>query len=47
MMIHKIIPSVDYNLLLKRLDTQLNEPTYQNLIEVPIVVEPMNKENLS
>ena len=35
MMIHKIIPSVDYNSWLKRLDTQLNELTYQNLIKVP------------
>ena len=29
MMTHKITPSVDYNLWLKRLDTQLNEPTNQ------------------
>ena len=35
MMIHKIIPSVDYNLWLKRLDTQLNKPTYQNSLKVP------------
>ena len=30
MMIHKITPSVHYNLWLKRLDTQLNEPTNQS-----------------
>ena len=29
MMTHKITPSVDYNLWLKRLDTQLNELTNQ------------------
>ena len=34
MMIHKITPSVDYNLWLKRLVTQLN----QNSIKVPKVV---------
>ena len=27
-MIHKITPSINYNKLLKRLDTQLHEPTY-------------------
>ena len=31
MMIHKITPSVDYNKCLKRLDTQHNESTNQNL----------------
>ena len=31
MITHKIIPSVDYNKWLKRLDTQLNKPTNQNL----------------
>ena len=35
-MIHKITPSVDY--WLKRLETELNEPTNQNSIEVPKVV---------
>ena len=30
MMTHKIPTAVDYNLLLKRLDNQLNEPTNQN-----------------
>ena len=33
-MIHKISSSVDYNWF-KRLDTQLNEPTNQNLVKVP------------
>ena len=32
MMIYKINPSVDYNMWLKRLDTQLNEPIKQNSI---------------
>ena len=35
MVIHKIIPSVDYNKWLKRLDTQLNELTNQNSIKSP------------
>ena len=43
-MIHKITPSVDYNYWQKRLDTQLNEPTNQNLIKVPKIVKPMNKK---
>ena len=33
MKINKITPSVDYNLLLKRLDTQFNESTKQNSIK--------------
>ena len=33
MMIHKIIPSVDFNEWLKHVDTQLNEPTNQNSIK--------------
>ena len=33
MIIHNIIPSVDYNCWLKHLDTQLKEPTNQNLIK--------------
>ena len=33
-------PSVDYYYWLKRLDTQLNEPTNQNLIKVAKVVKP-------
>ena len=40
---HKVISSVDYNLLLKLLDTQLKEPTNQNLIKVPKVVEPRKR----
>ena len=32
MMMHKIIPFVDYKYWLKCLDTQLNNPTNQNLI---------------
>ena len=35
MIVHKIIPSVDYNLLLKRLNTQLYEPTKQNSLKSP------------
>ena len=46
MMIHKITPTVDYNLWLKRLDTQLNEPSNQNSINVPKFVKPMNKKTL-
>ena len=32
---HKITPFVDYNKWLKRLDTQLNEPTNQNKADSP------------
>ncbi len=46
MMIHKITPSVENNYGLKRLDTQLNEPTNQNSIKVPKVVKPTNKKIL-
>ena len=35
----KNYPSVDYNQWLKRLDTQLNQLTNQNLINVPKVVK--------
>ena len=45
MTIHKISPSVDYNSLLKSLDTLLDEPTYINLTEVP-KVKPTNKKIL-
>ena len=38
MMIHKITPSVDYKMWLKRLDNQVNKPTNQNSIKVPNVV---------
>ena len=44
-MINQIIPSVDYNLWLIRLGTQLNESINQNLIDVPKVVKPTNKKN--
>ena len=37
-MIHKIIPSVDYHYMLKRLDTQLTKPTNQNLISPPTLL---------
>ena len=46
MMIYKIPPSVDYNKLMKLLDTQLNKPTNLNSIIVPNVVEPTNKKTL-
>ena len=45
-MIHKIIPSLHYNQLFKRLDTQLNKPSNQNSIKVPKVVKPINKKML-
>ena len=34
----QIIPSKDWNYLLKILDTQLNEATNKNLLKVPKVV---------
>ena len=40
----KITPSVDHNKWLKRLDTQLNEPTNQNSIIIQKVVEPTNNK---
>ena len=46
MMIHKIAPAVEYNYYLNRLDTQINEPTNQNLILVPKVVKSKNKKTL-
>ena len=46
MMIHKITPSVDYNYWWKRLETQLNKPTNQNLIKGPNVVKLTNKKTL-
>ena len=42
----QITPSVDYNQLLKRLDTQLNEPTNQNSIISAKVANPKNKTKL-
>ena len=44
MMIHKITTSVDY--WLKRLDTQFNERTNQNLTKVPKVVKPTNNKTV-
>ena len=46
MMIHKFTSSVDYNQWLERFDTQLNETTKQNSIEVPKVIVPTNKKTL-
>ena len=45
-MILKITPSVDFNLWLKRLYTQLNEPTNKYTLKVPKVVKPTNKKTL-
>ena len=45
-MIHKITPSVDDKLGLKRLDTQINEPSNQNSLKVPKIVEPTNKKTI-
>ena len=42
-----ITPSVDYFCRLKLLDRQNNEPTNQNLVKIPKVVEPTNKKILS
>ena len=44
MYITNVIPSVDYEYWLKRLDTKLNEPSNQNSIKVPKVVT--NKKTL-
>ena len=46
-MINKVTFSEDYNKWLKRLVTQLNEPTNQNLIKVPKVVKPTNEKKVS
>ena len=45
MMILKITPSVDYNKWLKRLNTELNEPTNQTSIKVPKVAKSMMKKS--
>ena len=45
LMIDKITPSV-HTKLLKRLDTQHNEQTNQNLTKVTKVVKPTNKKTL-
>ena len=42
----KITTSVDYNKLLKCLNTQLNEPTNKNSIKVPKVIKPTNNKTL-
>ena len=46
MIIHKNTHSVDYNLWLKRLDTQLNNQTNQNSLKVLKVVKTTNKKTL-
>ena len=46
MLIHKIIPSIDYNWWLKRLDTQLNKTTNKNPLKVPEVIKPTIKKTL-
>ena len=46
MLILKIIPFVDYNLLLKHLDTQLNEPTNQIQLKSPMFFKQTNKKTL-
>ena len=45
-MVHTFTTFVDYNKLLKCLDTQLNVPTNQNSVKVPKVVQPMNNKTL-
>ena len=45
-MIHKITPSIDFTYWLKRLNTQLNDPTGQYSIKVPRVVNLTNKKTL-
>ena len=42
--INKITLSVNYNWWLKRLDTKLNEPTNQNSIKVPKIVNQTNRK---
>ena len=39
-------PTVDYNLWLKRLDTQLNEPKNKIIIKVPKVFKPTYMKTL-
>ena len=45
-MVHKIIPSVDYNKRLKHLDTQLNEPTNPKFNKSSKNVKPPNKKTV-
>ena len=44
--IHKVSTSFDYYYRLKRLDTQLCNPTNQNSAKVPKVYNPTNKKTL-
>ena len=46
MLKHKINPSIDCNYWLKRMDTQFDKTTNQNLLKVPKVVKPTNKKTL-
>ena len=55
MIIDKIFPTLDKSLLLKRFNTQPNDPTNQNslkstnnyyITKVPKVVKPTNKKTL-
>ena len=46
MIIHKIIPSVYYNLWLKCFDTQLNKLSNPNLVKFPNLFGPRNKKIL-
>ncbi len=39
MVMHKMSPSVDYNQWLKRLDTNINEPTNHNVTKVIKVIK--------
>ena len=46
MIIDKITPSVDYNQLLKRLNTQLNKQKNQNSVKFHKAVKPTIKKTL-
>ncbi len=46
MMIHKIAHFIDYKYWLKRLDSQLNEPTNQNSLKVIKVGKTTNMKTL-
>ena len=45
-MLNEINPSVDYNKWLKRLDTELNEPTNKNSLKAHKVVKLTNRKKL-
>ena len=45
-MINKIMRSEYYNYLFRRLDTIIFELTNQNLIKVPKIVKPSNKNTV-